>query len=381
MPGSDRTRFDAGSVMVVVGTRPEAIKLAPVILELKKRPAFRTFVVATAQHREMLDQVLEIFRIRPDADLDLMTPNQTLFDVTGRAVKAFEAVLAEARPDCVLVQGDTTTAFVGALAAFYHRAAVGHVEAGLRTGDKYFPFPEEINRKLVTDIADFHFAPTESNRRNLLAEGVPDAAIAVTGNTVIDALLMTVERGFTPKGFDLPEHQGLILVTAHRRENFGEPIESVFHAVRELAGLYPRHLFVYPVHMNRNVQKPANEILSGIPNVLLLPPLDYRTFSNLMAMSTLVLTDSGGIQEEAPALGKPVLVLRNETERPEAVEAGTVMLVGPDRDRIVKEARRLLDDRSAYDRMARAVNPYGDGKASARIADFLERRMERGLRG
>jgi UDP-N-acetylglucosamine 2-epimerase (non-hydrolysing) len=381
MPGQDRPRLDAGNVMVVVGTRPEAIKLAPVILELRKRPAFRTFVVATAQHREMLDQVLEIFQIRPDADLDLMTPNQTLFDVTGRAVKAFEAVLAEARPDCVLVQGDTTTAFVGALAAFYHRAAVGHVEAGLRTGDKYFPFPEEINRKLVTDIADFHFAPTESNRRNLLAEGVPDAAVAVTGNTVIDALLMTVEREFTPRGFDLPEHQGLILVTAHRRENFGEPLEAVFHAVRELAGLYPRHLFVYPVHMNRNVQKPANAILSGIPNVLLLPPLDYRTFSNLMAMSTLVLTDSGGIQEEAPALGKPVLVLRNETERPEAVEAGTVMLVGPDRDRIVKESRRLLDDRSAYDRMARAVNPYGDGRASARIADFLERRMERGWRG
>ncbi|MDM7925810.1 MAG: UDP-N-acetylglucosamine 2-epimerase (non-hydrolyzing) [bacterium] len=379
MPSSDPDRSTGRKIMVVVGTRPEAIKLAPVILELKKRPAFKTFVVATAQHREMLDQVLEIFRIKPDADLDLMTPNQTLFDVTGRAVKAFEAVLNEVRPDCVLVQGDTTTAFVGALAAFYHKAAVGHVEAGLRTGNKYFPFPEEVNRKMVTAIADYHFAPTESNRRNLLAEGVPDAAITVTGNTVIDALLMTVEPDFSPKGFTLPRHQGLILVTAHRRENFGEPLEAVLHAVRDLAGLYPHHLFVYPVHMNRNVQKPANAILSKIDNVMLLPPLDYRTFSNLMAMSTIVLTDSGGIQEEAPSLGKPVLVLRNETERPEAVEAGTVMLVGPDRERIVREVRRLLDDRDAYDRMARAVNPYGDGKASVRIADFLEKRMEQGL--
>jgi UDP-N-acetylglucosamine 2-epimerase (non-hydrolysing) len=381
MPGAVPIRPETKNIMVVVGTRPEAIKLAPVILELKKRPGLRTFVVATAQHREMLDQVLEIFRIEPDADLDLMTPNQTLFDVTGRAVKAFEAVLAEARPDCVLVQGDTTTAFVGALAAFYHKAAVGHVEAGLRTGNKYFPFPEEINRKMVTAIADFHFAPTESNRRNLLAEAVPDAAIAVTGNTVIDALLMTVEPDFSPKGFTLPRHQGLILVTAHRRENFGEPLDAVFHAIRDLAGLYPHHLFVYPVHMNRNVQKPANAILSKIDNILLLPPLDYRTFSNLMAMSTLILTDSGGIQEEAPSLGKPVLVLRNETERPEAVEAGTVMLVGPDRERIVREVRRLLDDREAYDRMARAVNPYGDGKASIRIADFLEKRLDRGSNG
>lgn len=363
-------------IMVVVGTRPEAIKLATVILELRRRPAFKTVVVATAQHREMLDQALEMFHIRPDLDLNLMTPDQTLFDVTARAVKAFEKVMSDERPDAVLVQGDTTTAFAGALAGYYARVKVGHVEAGLRTGNKYFPFPEEINRKLVTVLGDFHFAPTESNRRNLLREGVPEGAIAVTGNTVIDALLMTVESGFEPDGFRLPEHQRMILITAHRRENFGPPLESILLAVADLAVRYPRDLFVYPVHMNRNVHGPAHAILGGTGNVLLLPPLDYRTFSNLMARARLILTDSGGIQEEAPSLGKPVLVLRNETERPEAVEAGTVKIVGPNRDRIVEETVRLLENADAYDRMAAAVNPYGDGKASIRIADFLENAFE-----
>jgi UDP-N-acetylglucosamine 2-epimerase (non-hydrolysing) len=366
---------DTRKILVVVGTRPEAIKLAPVILELRRRPGFKTKVVATAQHREMLDQVLDLFKIRPDTDLNLMTPNQTLFDVTAKAVKAFDRVMSAEHPDAVLVQGDTTTAFAGALAGYYAQVKVGHVEAGLRTGNKYFPFPEEINRKLVTVLADFHFAPTESNKRNLLAEGVPESAVAVTGNTVIDALMMTVERGFEPKGFSLPDHQHMILITAHRRENFGAPLESIFQAINDLAGRYPRHLFVYPVHMNRNVHKPAHAILGKTGNVLLLPPLDYRTFSNLIAKAHLILTDSGGIQEEAPSLGKPVLVLRNETERPEAVEAGTVKIVGPNRERIVAETVNLLENPEAYNRMARAVNPYGDGKASIRIADFLEKAM------
>jgi UDP-N-acetylglucosamine 2-epimerase (non-hydrolysing) len=363
-------------IMVVVGTRPEAIKLAPVIIELKKRTKFKTFVVATAQHREMLDQVLDIFAIRPDADLNLMEPNQTLFDITGKAIRAFETVMQRERPDAVLVQGDTTTAFTGALAGYYYKIKIGHVEAGLRTGNKYFPFPEEVNRKLVTVLADFHFAPTESNKRNLLGEGVAEDATVITGNTVIDALHMTVDRGFEPHGFSLPEHKQMILITAHRRENFGEPLEAICRAIRDLAVLYPHHLFIYPVHLNENVQRPANAILGNVPNVLLLPPLDYRTFSNLMAKAHLILTDSGGIQEEAPSLGKPVLVLRNETERPEAVEAGTVKLVGTDRERIVAEAVKLIGDREAYNRMARAVNPYGDGRASVRIADFLEARLQ-----
>jgi UDP-N-acetylglucosamine 2-epimerase (non-hydrolysing) len=359
-------------IMVVVGTRPEAIKLAPVILELRKRPRFDVRVVATAQHREMLDQVLDVFGLRPDVDLDLMRPNQTLYELTGRAVQAFDAAMKETAPDLVLVQGDTTTAFVGALAAFYQKTAVGHVEAGLRTGDKYSPFPEEVNRRLVSVLADFHFAPTESNRRNLLSEGVPEERVTVTGNTVIDALLAIVDPAFETSRLGFPDHDRMILITAHRRENFGAPLEAVCRAVADLASLYPRDLFVYPVHLNQNVQKPANAILGPIPNVRLLPPLDYRVFSNLMAKSTLLLTDSGGIQEEAPSLGKPVLVLRNETERPEAVEAGTVRMVGPDRGRIVAETRRLLDDPEAYRRMAKAVNPYGDGKASIRIADFIE---------
>jgi UDP-N-acetylglucosamine 2-epimerase (non-hydrolysing) len=371
MTNSAETR----KVLVVVGTRPEAIKLAPVILELRKRPRFKTRVIATAQHREMLDQVLELFKIRPDTDLNLMTPDQTLYDVTAKAVQAFDAVMKRERPDAVLVQGDTTTAFAGALSGYYGHVKVGHVEAGLRTGNKYFPFPEEINRKLVTVLSDFHFAPTESNKRNLLREGVPESAVAVTGNTVIDALLMTVDRDFQPDGFSLPDHDRMVLITAHRRENFGSPLESILLAVKDLATRYPRHLFVYPVHLNRNVHQPAHAILGRTDNVLLLPPLDYRTFSNLIARAHLILTDSGGIQEEAPSLGKPVLVLRNETERPEAVEAGTVKIVGPHREKIVAEAMNLLDNPEAYDRMARAVNPYGDGKASVRIADFLEKEM------
>lgn len=360
------------TVMIVVGTRPEAIKLSPVILEFQKRSSWKTFVVATAQHRQMLDQVLTIFGIQPDIDLNLMEPDQTLFDITGKAIHAFESVLEKIRPNLVLVQGDTTTAFVGALAAFYHKIPVGHVEAGLRTGNKYFPFPEEMNRKLVTAIADVHFAPTSRNRDNLLAEGVPSSQIMVTGNTVIDALLMIVKQEVDLSPLALPRHERMVLITAHRRENFGGPLESICLAIRELASLYPRDLFVYSVHLNQHVQKPVQKFLGKIPNVVLLPPLDYRTFSHLMAKSYLILTDSGGIQEEAPSLGKPVLVLRNETERPEAVEAGTVRVVGPHQERIVTATRELLENPKTYETMARAINPYGDGKASIRIVNFLE---------
>jgi UDP-N-acetylglucosamine 2-epimerase (non-hydrolysing) len=361
--------------MVILGTRPEAIKLAPVILELEKHPDTKSIVVATAQHREMLDQVLDLFNIQPDFDLNLMIPNQTLFHVTGKAIHGFEKVLKETMPDFVIVQGDTTTSFIGALAGFYNKAKVGHVEAGLRTWNKYFPFPEEINRKLVSVLTDFHFAPTDGNRRNLLAEGVASENIIVTGNTVIDALLMTVEKNFKHKVLESVDYDKLILVTAHRRENFGQPLNNICNAIRDMALHNPDFLFVYPVHLNRNVQKPANTILKELPNVKLLEPLEYRTFANLIAKAYLVLTDSGGIQEEAPSLGIPVLVLRNETERPEAVKAGTVKVVGTEKEKIISETLLLLNNSKAYNKMARACNPYGDGKASERIINFIAEKI------
>jgi len=363
-------------VMVVLGTRPEAIKLAPVILELRKRPQTTPVVVATAQHRDMLDQVLRLFHIDPDVDLNLMVPDQTLYHITGKAIRGFEKVFKEARPDVILVQGDTTTSFIGALAGFYEKTIVGHVEAGLRTGNKYFPFPEEINRRLVTVLTDIHFAPTEGNKQNLLREGVPSDKIVITGNTVIDALLMTVDKKVRHDVLSSYDHDRMILITAHRRENFGQPIRNICEAIGELARRNPRLLFIYPVHPNNNVQKPAHSILGGLPNVKLLPPLDYHPFVNLMGHAHLILTDSGGIQEEAPSLGKPVLVLRNETERPEAVEAGTVKVIGTDKARILSETSCLLDDDDAYQRMARAHNPYGDGKSSVRIVDFIIQRMK-----
>jgi UDP-N-acetylglucosamine 2-epimerase (non-hydrolysing) len=360
--------------MVILGTRPEAIKLAPVILELRKRPETSPIVVATAQHREMLDQVLHFFEIRPNFDLNLMVPDQSLFHLTGKAIKSFEEVLKGTVPDLILVQGDTTTSFVGALAGFYQKIAVGHVEAGLRTGNKYSPFPEEINRKLVSVLSDYHFAPTERNRQNLLTEGVSPENILVTGNTVIDALLMTVEKDFEHEVLTSSDYDRLILVTAHRRENFGRPLKNICESIREMAQSNPQFLFVYPVHLNVNVQEPANAILSDLPNVRLLPPLNYRTFVNLMAKADLILTDSGGIQEEAPSLGKPVLVLRNETERPEAVEAGMVKIVGTSKEKIISETLSLLTNSDAYERMTQGHNPYGDGKASIRIVDFLTER-------
>jgi len=359
------------TVLSVFGTRPEAIKMAPVLKLLAHQPDFRSLVCVTAQHREMLDQVLGLFSIRPDQDLDLMREGQTLTQITTRALTELEPYLAKAKPDFLLVQGDTTTTMAASLAAFYARVPVGHVEAGLRTGDPDYPWPEEVNRRITSVLARHHFAPTEGARRNLRAEGVPDEAITVTGNTVIDALLDVV--GMKPsRAPKLPlRGKRMILITAHRRENFGEPLLEVTAAIRDLAERYADVDLVYPVHRNPNVNGPVRRELSHVPGVHLLDPLEYKPFADLMAESDLILTDSGGIQEEAPSLGKPVLVLRDETERPEAVEAGTVRLVGPHRKAIVGAAADLLDSPQSYAKMARAINPYGDGKAAGRIVETL----------
>jgi UDP-N-acetylglucosamine 2-epimerase (non-hydrolysing) len=358
-------------VLFVFGTRPEAIKLCPVIREMAASRVLRPRVCVTAQHRSMLDQVLGCFDIAPDYDLDLMSPAQTLAGITGRVLTALDPILAETRPALVVVQGDTTSTMSGALAAFYRRIPVAHVEAGLRTGDLAQPFPEELNRVVTGRLAALHFAPTEGARRNLLEERVPDDRIFVTGNSGIDAVLhiaRSLEQGCLAAG-DWPWLDGgkkLVLVTAHRRESFGGGIERICLALEELA----RHggvQIVYPVHRNPNVLQPVLERLEGTPNVVLLDPLDYSRFVDLLRRAWLVITDSGGIQEEAPSLGKPVLVLRDRTERPEAVAAGTVKLVGTDPDRIVAEAARLLDDEPEYRRMSRIHNPYGDGHASERI--------------
>jgi UDP-N-acetylglucosamine 2-epimerase len=366
-------------IAVVFGTRPEAVKMAPVVHALKARPEVDTVVVSTGQHKQMLAQMLDRFDVRVDYEMDLMEPDQTLYRLSSKAIAAFEDVIGKTRPSMLLVQGDTTTAFLGALCAFYGKIPVGHVEAGLRTGDKYFPFPEEINRRLITAVADLNFCPTEGNRRNLQREGVAEDTLLVTGNTGIDALLLAASL---PHPFPLPDldldGRRLILVTAHRRESFGEPLRQIFRAVRELAGAYPDAQVVYPVHLNPNVQGPARELLSGLPNVRLCAPLDYFDFVQLMKRAHLILTDSGGVQEEAPTLGVPVLVLRNETERPEAVEAGTVRLAGTRREDIVREARRLLDDPAERERLRRASNPYGDGKAAPRIAEAAVRRLLQG---
>lgn len=365
-------------IAVLFGTRPEAIKMAPVVLELTRRLGREAVrVVVTAQHRQMLDQVLALFSIRPDHDLDIMRPGQSLFEVTARVLTGLEPVLAAEEPDLLLVQGDTTSVFVGALAAFYCKIPVGHVEAGLRTGDRYSPFPEEVNRRLASVLTELHFAPTERARDNLLREGVAPGKIFVTGNTVIDALLATVRRDYR---FG-PEHglgavdfaRRLIVVTAHRRESFGEPFRGLCRGLAAVADRFEDVQIVYPVHLNPNVQAPVNEILGRHPRIHLVPPLDYEPFVQLLDRATLILTDSGGIQEEAPSLGKPVLVLRENTERPEAVDAGTVRLVGTDPDRILAESSRLLTDATAYEAMARAINPYGDGHAAARIADVVLR--------
>ena len=359
-------------LMTVFGTRPEAIKMCPLVLEMQKYPDFIEPIVAvTAQHREMLDQVLQLFAIKPDYYLNIMTAGQTLYDVTGRALAGLKDVLAEAQPDMVLVHGDTTTTFVGALASFYAQIPVGHVEAGLRTGNKFSPYPEEMNRKLTGAIADIHFAPTSTSKNNLLKENIDPAAIVVTGNTVIDALQTTVKADyrFTDSGLQkaLAGGKRLILVTTHRRENLGEPMRHVYQALRKVLENHPDVEAIFPVHKNPKVREIVDEELGKLAQVHLIEPLDYEPFANLMAKVDIVLTDSGGIQEEAPALGKPVLVLRDTTERPEAVDAGTVKLVGTAYDDVLRETSLLLDDSKYYQSMAEAANPYGDGRACERI--------------
>ena len=362
-------------VMTVFGTRPEAIKMAPVVLELQKHAdQIQTIVAVTAQHRQMLDQVLDLFQITPDYDLDIMSQGQTLYDITTKSLMGLKDVLAKEKPDLVLVHGDTTTTFAGALASYYQQVPVGHVEAGLRTGNIYSPFPEEMNRKLTGAIAAIHFAPTATAKANLLKENVNPSHIYVTGNTVIDALMTTVagdyDFGDDLKGVDFQNHR-VILLTTHRRENLGEPMRHIYKALRRIIEEIPDTEIVFPVHRNPLVRKVVEEELAGVDRIHLIDPMEYEPFANLMSLSSLVLTDSGGIQEEAPSLGKPVLVLRNTTERPEAVEAGTVRLIGTDKDVVYAETKRLLTDQAAYDAMSNAVNPYGDGKASQRIVQAI----------
>lgn len=357
-------------ILCVVGTRPEAIKMAPVILGLKDEPWAHVRVLATAQHRHMLDQVLNFFGIEPDVDLDIMRPNQALTTLTARLLLDLDDVIQAEKPDVVLVQGDTTTVMTVALACFYHHIPIGHVEAGLRTWDMQNPFPEEANRVIAGRLAHWHFAPTEGSRQNLLREGIADKDIVVTGNTVIDALLMTAAKELH-LGIDIDPSKRLVLITAHRRENFGEPFHNICRALHTLADRNPNVQFLYPVHPNPNVKDVAYELLGACPNIKLCEPLDYAPFVAAMKRSYFIISDSGGVQEEAPALGKPVLVLREETERPEAVELGVVKLVGPNYDRILEEAQRLLDDPIAYQVMARGVSPYGDGHAAERIVTVL----------
>lgn len=362
-------------VCTVFGTRPEAIKMAPLVLELEKTEGITSLVCVTAQHRQMLDQVLEIFGIRPDYDLDIMRERQTLAGITKRAMEGLCEIFEKEKPDIVLVHGDTTTTFAGALAAFYSGTAVGHVEAGLRTFDKWSPFPEEMNRRLTGVLSDLHFSPTTTNRENLLREGVPAERIFITGNTVIDALSTTVKENYTfrdPVLAAMPwKEKRVILMTAHRRENLGEPLYNIMRAVKRITEEFPDVEVVYPVHLNPAVQSVAKEVLGAQKNVHLIAPLDVEELHNAMAASYMILTDSGGLQEEAPSLGKPVLVLRTETERPEAVEAGTVQVVGVKEEIIYRETKTLLCDNAAYEKMAKAVNPYGDGQASRRIVEAI----------
>lgn len=357
-------------IVCVVGTRPEAIKMAPVILALKNESWAEVRVLATAQHRHMLDQVLNFFNIEPDIDLNIMQPNQSLTMLTARLLLDLDGVLQSEKPDVVLVQGDTTTVMTVALACFYHHIPIGHVEAGLRTWDMQNPFPEEANRVIAGRLSRWHFAPTEGSRQNLLREGIKDTNIIVTGNTVIDALLMTAAKDLELK-IALDPAKRLVLITSHRRENFGEPFRNICRALHTLAERNPDVQFLYPVHPNPNVKDVAYEMLGKSANIYLCDPLDYEPFVAAMKRAYLIISDSGGVQEEAPALGKPVLVLRDETERPEAVELGVVKLVGPNYDRVVDETQRLLDDESAYRAMARGISPYGDGYGAGRIVKVL----------
>ena len=364
-------------VMTVIGTRPEAIKMAPVIKSLMNYSEEAESVVCiTAQHREMLDQALKTFEIVPDYDLNLMNPNQSLSLFTAKALTALDEVITLEKPDWILVQGDTTTAMVASLVAYYHRIKLGHVEAGLRTNDKFQPFPEEINRRIADILADAYFAPTENSRLNLLKEGVCSESIVVTGNTVIDALMMISkrvgDRGVDSRISTLIKNRLLILVTVHRRESFGKPLEDICKALAQIARAYPDKIqIVYPVHLNPNVRKTVYEILSGVPNIALIEPVNYEELVGLMSHAYLILTDSGGIQEEAPSLHKPILVLRDVTERPEAIEAGAAKLIGTDADRVYSETIRLIEEPDSYKHMSNVINPYGDGQAGQRIVQFL----------
>lgn len=376
-----QTKSESIKILSVFGTRPEAIKMAPVVRELASCPDVASRVVVTAQHREMLDQVMEAFNLKSDYDLEIMRQGQDLFDVTIAVLNGLKGILQAERPDLVLVQGDTTTTFTGALAAFYCQIPVGHIEAGLRTYQKYAPFPEEVNRVLTTRLADLHFAPTARSREALLQEGIESKNVFVTGNTVIDALHQALEKPFTltPElARPFRENKRVILLTTHRRENLGAPLHNIYHALREVLGAHPDVGVVFPMHKNPAVRREVNSVLCGVERVYLTEPLDYLPFINVMKRSHLVLTDSGGIQEEAPALGKPVLVLREVTERPEAAAYGTARLIGTDPQQVKSEVNLLLDDQDAYLKMANSVNPYGDGMAARRICQVVQAYFGRG---
>ena len=361
-------------VMVVFGTRPEAIKMAPLVLELQKHSdSIETITVVTAQHRQMLDQVLETFSIKPHYDLDIMGKNQSLLDITGKILEKFDPIVKQERPDMILVHGDTTTTFVASLVAFYNQVRIGHVEAGLRTFDKYSPFPEEMNRQMTDNLADLYFAPTSESKENLLKENHPESAIVITGNTAIDALKLTVQSDYYHEVLDqLDPDKKLVLVTMHRRENQGQPMRNVFTALREMVDLHQEIEVVYPVHLSPAVQETANDILAGHDRIHLIEPLDVLDFHNLASRSYFIMTDSGGVQEEAPSLGKPVLVLRDTTERPEGVRAGTLKLVGTDPVRVKEAMAAILTDETLYRQMSQAPNPYGDGRASERIVQSIQ---------
>ena len=363
-------------VMSIFGTRPEAIKMAPLVKELEKRNEIESIVCVTAQHRQMLDQVLETFKIKPDYDLNIMKDGQTLGDITTRALTGIEGIIKEVKPDIVLVHGDTTTTFAGALAAFYNQVAIGHVEAGLRTNDKYSPFPEEMNRQMVDCMTDMYFAPTNISKANLLKENIEDEKIYVTGNTAIDAMATTVDENYQHPELDwIKSNERMILLTAHRRENLGEPMRHIFKAIKRIVDEFEDVKVIYPIHLNPKVRSVANEVFKSCDRVKLIEPLEVFDFHNFQNKSYIILTDSGGIQEEAPSLGKPVLVLRDTTERPEGIEAGTLKLVGTDEDVIYEETKRLLTDKEEYEKMSKASNPYGDGHASERIVDAIIERF------
>ena len=358
-------------VMTIFGTRPEAIKMAPLVKELEERKEIKSVVCVTAQHREMLDQVLEVFKIKPDYDLNIMKQGQTLSEITSRVLLGLEEVMKKEKPNIVLVHGDTTTTFAGALAAFHNQVDIGHVEAGLRTWNKYSPFPEEMNRQMVDRMCDMYFAPTDVSKHNLLEENISEDKIYVTGNTAIDAMKTTVMDNYSHEVLDWVGNDRLILLTAHRRENLGEPMRHIFRAIKRIVLEYPNVKVVYPIHLNPKVREVANEVFDGIDRVKLIEPLEVIDFHNFQNKSYIILTDSGGIQEEAPSLGKPVLVLRDTTERPEGIQAGTLKLVGTDEETVYKETKKLLDNKNEYEKMSMASNPYGDGFASKYIVDVI----------